>query len=75
LARTPPLGFNTWNSFACGGINADVLIKTADLMVSSGLAAAGFEYVNMDDVSDLYAQRSDSSTDLSVVVLDGSGAC
>jgi hypothetical protein len=38
-------GFNTWNQFACNGINAAVIIRTADLMVSTGLAAAGFESV------------------------------
>eukprot|EP01043_Picozoa_sp_COSAG02_P097776 COSAG02_NODE_33976_length_491_cov_1.040816_1_plen_94_part_01 len=40
---------NRWNHFACGGINSDVMMKTADLMVSTGLAAAGFEYINSDD--------------------------
>jgi hypothetical protein len=49
LARAPPLGFNTWNHFACGGINSEVMMKTADVMVSTGLAAAGFEYINSDD--------------------------
>ena len=30
---------------------AKVMEETADAMVSSGLAAAGFEFINMDDVS------------------------
>ena len=49
VARTPPLGFNTWNHFACDGISGEVMMRTADLMVSTGLHAAGFEYVNSDD--------------------------
>eukprot|EP01052_Picozoa_sp_SAG31_P009895 SAG31_NODE_530_length_14420_cov_4.259968_11_plen_381_part_00 len=47
-ARTPPMGFNTWNWFGCS-VNASILTTTADLMVSTGLAAAGYEYVNSDD--------------------------
>jgi alpha-galactosidase len=50
LTATLPLVLETrWNHFACGGINSDVMMKTADLMVSTGLAAAGFEYINSDD--------------------------
>lgn len=52
---------NRWNHFACDGINSDVMMKTADLMVSTGLAAAGFEYVNSDDCWMLAeVNRSDS---------------
>ena len=38
------------NQFACSGLNAEVMVKTADLMVSTGLTDAGFTYINMDDV-------------------------
>lgn len=63
VAKTPPLGFNTWNHFGCAGINATVLMRTADLMVSTGLHAAGYEYVNMDDCWMLPAQnRSNNGT-------------
>lgn len=48
VARTPPMGFNTWNLFACG-VSAAVLNDTAKSMHDSGLAAAGYEYVNSDD--------------------------
>lgn len=48
-ARTPPMGFNTWNHFGCSNINADVMKKTADLFISTGLAKQGYSYVNMDD--------------------------
>lgn len=48
LAATPPMGWNSWNTFNCNP--SDTLIRTvADAMVSSGMAAAGYEYVNIDD--------------------------
>eukprot|EP01043_Picozoa_sp_COSAG02_P001705 COSAG02_NODE_36_length_48934_cov_144.851029_30_plen_270_part_00 len=48
LAATPPIGFSTWNSFRCG-FTASTITQTAELMVSTGLAAAGYEYLNLDD--------------------------
>ncbi|MFE9204555.1 NPCBM/NEW2 domain-containing protein [Micromonospora sp. NPDC007230] len=48
LASTPPLGWNSWNTFACD-INEKLIRDTADAMVSSGMAAAGYRYVNIDD--------------------------
>ncbi len=48
LARTPPMGWNSWNSFGCD-VN-EVLVKaTADAMVSTGMKDAGYQYVNIDD--------------------------
>jgi len=49
LARTPPLGFNTWSAYGPAGASEAVLREVADLFVSTGLAAAGYSYVNMDD--------------------------
>ncbi|MBO4228963.1 MAG: glycoside hydrolase family 27 protein [Clostridia bacterium] len=48
LLKTPPMGFNTWNSFG-ENISADLLKETADAMVDQGLAAAGYEYIVIDD--------------------------
>ena len=48
LARTPPMGFNDWNAFGCG-VSEQLIKDTADLFVSSGLKAAGYQYVNIDD--------------------------
>ena len=48
LAQTPPLGWNSWNVFA-GQIDDAKVRATADAMVASGLAAHGFQYVNIDD--------------------------
>ena len=48
LARTPPMGWNSWNKFACNV--SDTLIRgVADSMISSGLRDAGYEYVVIDD--------------------------
>ncbi|KAI6676064.1 hypothetical protein NL676_036860 [Syzygium grande] len=48
LARTPQMGWNSWNFFACD-INETVIKETADALVSTGLAALGYVYVNIDD--------------------------
>jgi alpha-galactosidase len=48
LAATPPLGWNSYNTFGCN-ISESLLEATADAMVTSGMQAAGFEYVNIDD--------------------------
>jgi alpha-galactosidase len=48
LGRTPAMGWNEWNTFGCN--SNDALIRAvADAMVSSGMAAAGYQYVNLDD--------------------------
>ncbi|KAK4769207.1 hypothetical protein SAY86_027357 [Trapa natans] len=48
LARTPQMGWNSWNFFACN-INETVIKETADALVSTGLAELGYVYVNIDD--------------------------
>lgn len=40
--------FNTWNTFRCD-INDTLVRQVADALVSSGLAAAGYRYVVIDD--------------------------
>jgi alpha-galactosidase len=48
LAKTPPMGWNSWNLFA--GKVDDATVRTmADAMVSSGMRDAGYVYVNIDD--------------------------
>jgi alpha-galactosidase len=48
LAKTPPMGWNTWNKFACN-INEKLIRQAADEMVSSGLKEAGYTYIVIDD--------------------------
>src|SRR5665647_1538389 len=47
-SKTPLMGWASWNNF---GVNiSETIIKTqADAMVSSGLSAAGYNYLNIDD--------------------------
>ncbi len=52
LARTPPMGWNSWNKFAGRITDADVR-KMADAMVSSGMVKAGYVYINVDDTWEL----------------------
>jgi alpha-galactosidase len=48
LALTPPMGWNDWNAYGCN-VSEALVKQTADKIVSSGLAAAGYQYVNIDD--------------------------
>lgn len=48
LALTPPMGWNSWNKFACD-INEELIKTIADEMVVSGLRDAGYVYINLDD--------------------------
>jgi alpha-galactosidase len=48
LAMTPPMGWNSWNTFGTS-IDEKLVKETADIMVSSGMAAAGYNYIVLDD--------------------------
>ncbi|WNM31924.1 glycoside hydrolase family 27 protein [Streptomyces sp. Li-HN-5-11] len=48
VARTPPMGWNTWNTFGCN-INESLIRQMADALVNSGMAASGYKYVVVDD--------------------------
>ena len=48
LARTPPMGWNSWNHFR-GRVDDATVKSIADAMVASGMKAAGYTYVNIDD--------------------------
>ena len=47
-ARTPPMGWNSWNAFT-SDIDEDKIMGSASILVSAGLAAKGYRYVNLDD--------------------------
>jgi alpha-galactosidase len=49
IARTPPMGWNSWNKFGCDNINEQVVRATADQMASNGMKDAGYQYVVIDD--------------------------
>ena len=46
--KPPPMGFNTWNRWHCW-VDELQLKRTADLLVSLGLAAAGYTFLNVDE--------------------------
>ncbi len=48
LAPTPPMGWNSWNTFATN-INEDLIKGVADTMVENGMRDAGYIYINLDD--------------------------
>ena len=48
VARTPPMGWNTWNTFGCN-ISESLIRGMADAMASSGMRDAGYQYVIVDD--------------------------
>lgn len=48
LAKTPPMGWNSWNKFGCN-VSDSLIRKMADNMVSTGMKDAGYEYVVIDD--------------------------
>ena len=48
LARTPPMGWNSWNKFA-GRVDDAAVRGMADAMVSSGMKDAGYEFIVIDD--------------------------
>ncbi len=48
LARTPPLGWNSWNAFGADVRSADIR-AAADAIVTTGMRAAGYQYVIIDD--------------------------
>lgn len=50
LAKTPPMGWSSWNTLGCGSNMNDAKIRAiADAMVSSGMKTAGYQYINLDD--------------------------
>ncbi|GIJ57093.1 alpha-galactosidase [Virgisporangium aurantiacum] len=48
VARVPPMGWNSWNTFGCN-INEALIRQEADALVSSGLRDLGYRYVVVDD--------------------------
>src|SRR5260370_695183 len=48
LAKTPPMGWNSWNKFA-GRVDDAAVRGMADAMASNGMKEAGYQYLNIDD--------------------------
>lgn len=48
LAPTPPMGWNSWNKFACN-VSEKLIREQADAMAASGMKDAGYQYIVIDD--------------------------
>ncbi len=48
VKNTPPMGWNTWNTFA-KDINEELILQSADALIATGLKDAGYQYVVIDD--------------------------
>ncbi|MFE0577500.1 ricin-type beta-trefoil lectin domain protein [Streptomyces sp. NPDC058874] len=48
LALTPPMGWNNWAHYMCD-IDEATVVANADALVSTGLAAMGYDTVTVDD--------------------------
>ncbi|KAF9010268.1 glycoside hydrolase family 27 protein [Cyathus striatus] len=53
VGRLPVMGYNTWNAYWCN-IDESLIIETAKLMKSLGLADVGYDHMNVDDC---YAEK------------------
>jgi alpha-galactosidase len=48
LAKTPPMGWNSWNHFA-DKVDDRAVRAMADAVAANGMKQAGYEYINIDD--------------------------
>jgi alpha-galactosidase len=58
ISPRPPMGFNNWARFMCE-LNETLFVETADAMASTGLLAAGYNHINLDDCWSL-KERNDT---------------
>lgn len=58
LALTPPMGWNGYN-FYSRNVTASIVEAEARALVSSGMKAAGYDYVNLDGGWDLLTRNAD----------------
>lgn len=58
LALTPPMGWNSWNCFACA-VDDEKVRSAAEAMVKSGLIQHGWSYINIDDCWEIKPETDD----------------
>ncbi len=65
-AKTPPMGWSSWNCFR-NRIDEEQILKIGEAMVKAGLTEAGYLYLNLDDCwqSSLRDERGRLQGDLS----------
>jgi alpha-galactosidase len=59
-ALTPPMGWDSWDSFGCGVTERDVE-QAANWLVATGMRDAGYRYVIIDDCWYAPTRRADGS--------------
>jgi alpha-galactosidase len=60
FGQFPAMSYNTWYQFGAG-LTENAVLQQADTLVSSGLAAAGYDTVNLDDGWLASSRTSDGS--------------
>lgn len=71
LALTPPMGWNHWYTHY-DRITDQLMRQAADVMISSGMADVGYQYVSIDDC--WMAKPGSPDPELAVPARDASGA-
>ena len=61
LAPTPPMGWNSWNTFETN-INEKLVKEMAEALISSGMQEAGYKYIVLDDA--WLAKKRDANDNL-----------
>lgn len=60
LALTPPMGWNSWNTFS-RHLSDSLVRQIADSIVSTGMRDLGYQYVNIDDFWQLLERDKDGN--------------
>ncbi|MGO8839397.1 MAG: glycoside hydrolase family 27 protein [Limisphaerales bacterium] len=60
LALTPPMGWNSWNTFATN-VDENLIKETADAMITDGMRDAGYKYIVIDDGWEAVARDADGN--------------
>lgn len=64
LLLTPPMGWNSWNTFG-RHLTEELVLQTADAMVENGMRDLGYAYINIDDFWQLLKE---GQTDISRLI-------
>lgn len=59
LAPTPPMGWNSWNTFRCYDLTESVILGVADALVTSGMRDAGYTTLVIDDCWQDFTRAAD----------------
>src|SRR5438445_8360001 len=61
LAKTPPMGWNSWNKFA-GRVDDAAVRSMADAMAANGMKDAGYPYLHIEDTWEAGRDRKGNNT-------------